>query len=91
MDRSFSQKFWEDKNGKFVVWQKPNRWLTTWFITMIIGILAPYGWPQKVVGWISLISLIIWAFFEVKNGVNYFRRILGFLILLLLLIVRLRW
>ncbi|MGZ6005314.1 MAG: hypothetical protein ACXWLH_04135 [Candidatus Saccharimonadales bacterium] len=91
MSRSFSQKFWEDKNGKVVVWQAPNRWLLIWLITLVLGWFMPYGWPQKAVGWISLIALVIWAFFEAKSGVNYFRRTIGILVLLLLIIVRFRW
>ncbi len=87
--RPISQKFWEDRSGNFVVWQKPNVWLWTWFITMVAGWILPLGFVQKATGWISLIALIIWAVFEVKNGVNYFRRSLGLLVLLLLIVVRL--
>ncbi len=88
INRTFSQKFWEDKNGNFVVWQKPNKFLWTWFITLFIGWFVPLGWPQKLLAWISLIALVIWAFLEATRGVNYFRRTIGTLVLILLILVR---
>jgi hypothetical protein len=84
--RSFSEKFWDDKQGNFVVWQKPNIWLWTWIVTLVIGWFIPYGGFEKFVGLISLIALAIWAILEVYSGVNYFRRTLGVLVLLMLIL-----
>jgi len=86
MKKSFSQKFWEDSHGKVVVWQKPNIWLMSWFITMILGWFVPAGFIQKTLGWISLAALVIWALLEIKDGVNYFRRTVGLLVILLLIL-----
>lgn len=83
--RNFSQKFWEDVQGKVIVWQSPNIWLATWFITMVAGWFLPLGWPQKLLSYVSLLSLIVWAVLELTKGVNYFRRLIGLLVLLLLL------
>jgi hypothetical protein len=88
LNRTFSQKFWEDKQGHFVVWQMPNVWLWTWAITLFLSWFAPYGFFQKTLGWVSLIALVIWAFREAVNGVNYFRRSIGVLVLVLLILVR---
>lgn len=87
--RSFSERFWEDRYGNFVVWQKPNIWLWTWIVTVFANLFLPGGFIHEVIGWISLIALIIWAILEVFRGVNYFRRIIGVLVLLLLVVVRL--
>ncbi len=84
MSRSFSHKFWEDKRGHFVVWQKPNIWLTTWFLAMVANWLLPSGWLSKSAGFISLIALVVWAVLEFTQGANYFRRLIGLLVLLLL-------
>lgn len=88
LNRSFSQKFWEDKHGNFVVWQKPNVFLITWAVTLFIGWFVPYGGFQKLLSWVSLLALIIWAIMEATKGVNYFRRSLGILVILLLIFVR---
>ncbi len=84
MKRSFSQKFWEDKHGNVVVWQKPNIWLTAWFVALVAKWMLPSGWPSSTAGILSLIALIVWAVLEVYKGVNYFRRLVGLLVLLLL-------
>jgi hypothetical protein len=87
--RSFSQKFWVDKRGNFVVWQKPNMFLGFWFIVTIINLFIPAGWVHTAVGTVSLLSLIIWAVWEVTAGVNYFRRTIGSLVLLLIVFAHL--
>ncbi len=86
---TFSQKFWEDTHGRVVVWQKPNIWLTTWFIAMVIGWFLPNGWSEKFLSFVSLFAIIIWSILELTKGVNYFRRLLGLLILLTLVVSRL--
>jgi hypothetical protein len=87
--RSFEQKFWEDKKGRIVIWQKPNIWLIIWFAALVLNWFAPYGIIYKTLGTISLIALVIWSVLEVLSGVNYFRRIIGLLILLILVLIRL--
>ena len=87
--RPLSQKFWEDRQGNFVVWQAPNIWLWIWIVTLVLGWFIPYiSWLQTIISWTSLIALVIWAILEVKSGVNYFRRTIGFLVLVLLVLVR---
>lgn len=83
--KSFSQKFWEDKHGRVVVWQKPNIWLITWFVTLVLSWFSPSGWPLRVMSTVSLLALIIWAVLEMFTGVNYFRRTVGLLVLLIIL------
>lgn len=87
--RTFSQRFWEDRRGKVIVWQAPNIWLYLWAVTLVAGWFTPYGFIQKTLGWVSLLSLVIWAVLEAVKGVNYFRRLVGVLVLLALLLPRL--
>ena len=88
MSKSFNQKFWEDNHGKVVVWQSPNIWLWTWFITMVLNWFLSYARAVQVIGFVSLAALIFWAILELARGVNYFRRLLGLMVLLLLIITR---
>jgi len=87
--RTFAEKFWENEHGQPVIWQKPNIYLTTWIVCTIINFFLPFGDLAKLVGFIGLISLIVWAVLEVCSGVNNFRRLLGGLVLLVLLASRL--
>ncbi|HSX44842.1 MAG TPA: hypothetical protein VLF39_01860 [Candidatus Saccharimonadales bacterium] len=84
-NQSFSQKFWEDGHGNFVIWQKPNVYLSTWFLTMVGNWFIHTNWLRSGLSYISLLALIIWAVLEVYNGINYFRRLIGILVLLTLL------
>lgn len=86
--KSFDQKFWEDSHGRVVVWQKPNKFLIVWFVTTVLTWFTPAGWFERIVGTISLAALVVWAIIEVFSGVNYFRRTIGFLVLLTLVLVR---
>lgn len=79
--RSFSDKFWKDKNGNVVIYQTPNVWLIGWFILWFASILT-YGNTSRVLGLIGSVVLAIWALLEIFQGVNYFRRILGAVIFL---------
>ncbi|HSX53300.1 MAG TPA: hypothetical protein VLF90_02945 [Patescibacteria group bacterium] len=84
--QSFSQRFWEDGQGNVVVWQTPNRFLYTWIVTTVIGWFLPFGWFERFVSLVSLVAIVIWAILEAWKGINYFRRLLGILVLVALLI-----
>jgi len=78
---SFMDKIWKDKEGRIVIYQRPNIWLIAWAVLDIVAIFAPgrhisdYAWTAGAV------ALIIWSLLEVFRGVNYFRRSLGLLVL----------
>ena len=84
--RSFSEKFWHDKHGNFVVWQNPNVFLWVWFVTAVISFFMQTNSLEKIIGGIGLVSIIIWALLELFRGVDYFRRTLGLCVLLLILV-----
>lgn len=86
--KSFSYRFWHDKHGNFVVWQKPNVFLWIWIIALVLAIVFGHNVITKWLGIIGGISIIIWAALEVGWGVNYFRRTLGALVLLLIIVSR---
>ncbi len=84
--KDIRSNFWEDKTGRLVIWQSPNIWLSVWFISMIINWIM----SNKILGYISLVSLTIWAILEIFKGVNYFRRLLGLVVLTSLVVSHLR-
>lgn len=85
--RSFSDRFWNDKDGNFVMWQKPNAFLSTAFAAAVISLLLPASFVHTVVGKVGMVAILIWAVLETFRGVNYFRRTLGLCVLLLPVIV----
>jgi hypothetical protein len=72
-----SQSLFKDKNGRVVIWQTPNLPLMLWAVLAVTSRLV----HSPLAAWLATAFLFTWAFMEVSQGVNYFRRILGLLIL----------
>ncbi len=81
--QSFSDKFWHDKHGQFVVAQKPNVFLWVWLFSFAMSILLSPSTFKRDIVLVGGISILIWAALELGWGVNYFRRTLGLCVLLL--------
>ncbi len=79
--RTLWDKIWRDDNGNVVIWQFPSPFLFGWVIFTCLSLILS-GTISDVFSWIGTVSLIIWSLLEIFQGVNYFRRALGVLILL---------
>lgn len=82
-------KFWKDKDGNVVVYQRPNIWLIGWVVLTLIslflnGTVSNYFW------WAALVSLTVWSLLEIFQGVNYLRRLLGVIVLVLTIMAALK-
>lgn len=88
MKQSFVDKCVKDKNNNVVLAQKPNLLIIVWIITIVLN---PFlnGKLNSLVDLISFGVLFAWAWLEIFDGVNYFRRSLGLAVLIGLLYVRL--
>ena len=75
-------KIWRDKHGRVAIWQTPNPLLSVWILATAVDTFLLTGEPQSFVKFIALNALIIWGVLEVSFGVNYFRRGLGLIVLL---------
>ena len=84
-DRDLWDKFWKDKDGNVVVWQTPNMWLIAW-VVLTLASLFINGTVSYVLWYASLAALAIWAIREIWKGVNYLRKGLGAVILLLIIL-----
>ncbi len=71
--------------GKIVLWQTPNLPLVIWFISFVLTKLLPYGELNFVAALIAFGSLFTWAWLEITNGVNYFRRLVGLVVMVLII------
>lgn len=79
-------KFWKDKDGNYVIYQRPNAFLITWLVLTVASLFAPRGVLESVFWWASLAVLAVWAVLEVVSGVNYFRRCLGAVVMILIVL-----
>lgn len=75
--------FWRDKNGKVVVWQMPNVFLIGWAVLTFASILVSGKTAVNTLSWAGLASLVVWSLLEILKGANYFRKLLGLIVLVL--------
>ncbi len=80
----FDQIF-RDDSGNIVIAQPPNPPLITWLAATGISLLPLNGAAQRGVEALAFGSLFAWAWLELFQGVNYFRRFLGLSVLAILL------
>ncbi len=85
MDNKPFNALFRSKDGRLVIWQRPNWPLWVWIIATGLG-LTVGGIAKNVVGTIGLFSLAIWAVMEIRSGDSLFRRILGGVVLAIVLV-----
>lgn len=85
-DRDLWDKIWKDRHGEVVLAQIPNKWLIAWAILSLISMLSSSNRTANVFWWLSVVFLVIWSYFEIRFGVNYFRKALGVFALLFVIL-----
>lgn len=83
---SLWEKFWRDKHGDVVIWQAPNAFLIGWALLTLVSLFLNSGNVADIFSWLGTASIVIWTLLEIFKGVNYFRRTLGAVVLILILI-----
>lgn len=81
-------RFFYDSNNAIVLFQWPNIPLSIWIICTLVTAYTS-GTVQNISSLIATISLVIWTLLEITTGVNYFRRMLGLIILAYVILTRL--
>lgn len=72
------KKVCTDKNSKPVICQTPNVPLITWIFFKLLS-LANFGQSSKTnLGYIATGALLVWSLEELFQGLNFWRRALGF-------------
>ena len=85
--RSFIDKCIKDEKGTVVFGQKPNLPILIWISTIFINFFTE-GRLYTFIDLIGFGALFTWAWLELFDGVNYFRRVLGLIVLVSLLYSR---
>lgn len=80
--QSFWQRVWQDSQGRTVIYQRPNIWIICWAIFEVMTSLGPGKRVADIASAVAMVFLVIWSLLEIFRGVNYFRRVLGMLVLL---------
>jgi hypothetical protein len=78
---NISNSLFKDAEGKVQIIQWPNLPLTTYLVAVILGKIFDQGTIHSVVRVVGFGALFTWAWLEIFQGVNYFRRFLGLIVL----------
>lgn len=77
-----TDRIFHDKHGKLVIAQPPNLPLLVWGGAFLLKLLITTGTAHAALDAISYGALFTWAWLELFQGVNYFRRGLGLVVLI---------
>ena len=81
MKNTLFDKVFRDSEGKIILAQMPNLPLICWIIASLLKIVFTTGKINLGLDIIAFGCLFTWAWEELFQGVNYFRRVLGLLVL----------
>ncbi len=80
--RKILDRLFRSKEGKVVILQFPNIPLWGWIIFTILAMFIKHGKPHGGFHLLGQSFLFAWAYLEVRDGDNIFRKVLGALTLI---------
>ena len=75
-------KTFRDSNGQIVLGQAPNLPIIVWGVSSLLKLIFTTGVANTGLDAVAFGSLFTWAWLELFQGVNYFRRALGLVVLI---------
>ena len=85
MGNTFFNQVFRDDEGKIVLGQPPNLPIIVWIGATILKMIFATGQINTGLELVAFGTLFTWAWEELFQGVNYFRRALGLIVLVGLL------
>ncbi|MFB2834763.1 hypothetical protein [Floridanema evergladense] len=85
MENTLFDQVFRDSEGNIVIAQPPNLPLIVGITSILLEIIFPTGKLHLGIDLIAFGSLFTWAWLELFEGVNYFRRALGLIALVALI------
>lgn len=83
-DKVLPAKFYKDGKGRVALWQSPNVLLYGWLAFKVISMILSESRFKTGFEKLSMAALFTWAYLEITSGVNYFRRSLGAIVMIML-------
>lgn len=80
-ESSLFDKIFRDSNGNIVIAQPPNLPIILWGVTSLLKLVFTSGEINVGLDVIAFGAIFTWAWEELFQGVNYFRRALGLIVL----------
>ncbi len=82
MNNTLFDKTFRDSDGKIVLAQMPNLPIIVWLTASLLKLVFTTGEINTGLDVLANGSLFTWAWLELFQGVNYFRRALGLVVLI---------
>jgi hypothetical protein len=82
MNNAFLDNFFRDKDGQVVIGQPPNIPIIIWLVASLLQLVFKTGQVNSGLDILAIGSLLVWSILELFQGVNYFRRTLGLIVLI---------
>jgi hypothetical protein len=86
MNSTLFDRLFRDAAGQIVIWQPPNLPIVIWVSATLLRLVFQTGQVKLILDLLAFSSLLYWSFLEITQGVNYFRRDLGVIVLIALII-----
>ncbi|NJL64572.1 MAG: hypothetical protein HC903_25550 [Methylacidiphilales bacterium] len=88
MENTLFDRTFRDGDGKIVLAQMPNLPIIVWLTASLLKLVFTTGEINTGLDVLANGSLFTWAWLELFQGVNYFRRALGLLVLIGILVTK---
>jgi hypothetical protein len=85
MENTFFDRTFRDSEGNIVIAQMPNLPLSVGIVASLLKLIVTTGQINLALDLVAFGSLFTWAWEELFQGVNYFRRALGLIVLVALI------
>ena len=89
-EETLFDKVFRDSEGQIVIAQPPNLPLIVWIVASLLKFVITTGKINLGLELVAFGSLFTWAWEELFQGVNYFRRGLGLIALVALIASRIQ-
>jgi hypothetical protein len=90
MENTLVDKTFRDGNGNIVLAQKPNLPLIVGVVASLLSLVLTSGKINTVLDVVATGSFFTWAWLELFQGVNYFRRALGLAVLIGIILLKIQ-
>ncbi len=86
MNNTLFDRLFRDGTGEIIIGQPPNLPILIWLSATLLKFVVKNGQVKLGLDLLAFSSLLYWSFLEITQGVNYFRRDLGVVVLIALII-----
>jgi hypothetical protein len=88
MQNTLFDKIFRDSDGNIVLAQMPNLPIIVWITASLLKLVFTTGVGNTGLDAVAFGSLFTWAWLELFQGVNYFRRAVGLVVLIGVMVSR---